>query len=361
MRFFLFFASLLYVASSMAQTGSFHSSFRDTDIEACLEVKEMLNKYNEYSSRKEYHKIFNDILEVVGLKPNFYLAECSNINNAVAYPRNVGINQYERYILYDPVWMEEVENKSNSWAKVGIIAHEIGHHLNDHMLSKHTGKAQMRQEELEADEFAGFVLNKLGASLEESQLFTDILNTEADDTFRTHPKKSLRLQAIKKGWNNAQNLTPASDERVNEDNYTIEFDSNELETPTESKLDLESPLGNIAYVYTGWERAKDMGNELSARKKYNNRTIVVSGLVSSVRETILYPNNETILQVTIYGDPKNFEVQSIVPLRSQAICHFSTFYGKKLSAFKEGDPLKIKGVAKITNGRFELFDCELVQ
>jgi hypothetical protein len=55
--------------------------------------------------------------------------------------------------------------------------------------------------ELEADEFSGFVLQKLGASLEEAQAAMSLIGSEKAS--RTHPAKSDRLSSIAMGWNEA--------------------------------------------------------------------------------------------------------------------------------------------------------------
>ena len=42
-----------------------------------------------------------------------------------------------------------------------VLAHEIGHHINGHVLAPDLSIEDRRWEELEADKFAGFVLSKL--------------------------------------------------------------------------------------------------------------------------------------------------------------------------------------------------------
>lgn len=74
----------------------------------------------------------------------------------------------------------------------------IGHHLNGHTLSR---QGSNHADELEADEFSGFVLRKMGASLEEAQAAMKVLSDERSSA--THPGRSYRLAAISKGWGNA--------------------------------------------------------------------------------------------------------------------------------------------------------------
>jgi Zn-dependent protease with chaperone function len=62
--------------------------------------------------------------------------------------------------------------------------------------------ANKRKQEIEADEFAGFIMAKLGASLNSALSFTKIF-TDKDDTYSTHPSKSKRVNAVRKGFNKA--------------------------------------------------------------------------------------------------------------------------------------------------------------
>jgi hypothetical protein len=88
----------------------------------------------------------------------------------------------------------------DNWASIAILAHEIGHHLNGHTL---LGSGSQPPLELEADEFSGFVLRKMGASLSQAQSAMKIAaDTRAS---RTHPAQQDRLTAIAEGWNKAGN------------------------------------------------------------------------------------------------------------------------------------------------------------
>jgi len=110
-------------------------------------------------------------LNVIGASKRFVLQPCNNINNAVAISYK-GI----RYILYDNNFMNSINNMNN-WGNLFILAHEVGHHINGHSLdlilysSKSVESktlAQKRIQELEADEFAGFILAKLGGNISEA-------------------------------------------------------------------------------------------------------------------------------------------------------------------------------------------------
>lgn len=159
---------------------------------------------NSFSSDLDADNALDRILSVVGLSKNFVLSPCSDINNAVAVSYK-GV----RYILYDPEFMSMLSSNTSNWTNLFILAHEVGHHVNGHSLDLvlYAGDIvdapeleKKRKQELEADEFAGFVLAKLGASLAQTTSSVSRLSNE-DDTYSTHPKRDKRVVSIQKGWN----------------------------------------------------------------------------------------------------------------------------------------------------------------
>lgn len=137
--------------------------------------------------------VIGKILSVVGLKPNFEV-RAANVPNAAAV-----ILKNKRYILYNPKFISQINYASGTnWAGISIIAHEIGHHLNGHTLRSGGSRPDL---ELEADEFSGFVLNKLGADKNEAQVAMAVAASQKSS--HTHPAKKDRLAAIADGWNNA--------------------------------------------------------------------------------------------------------------------------------------------------------------
>ena len=161
---------------------------------------------NSFSSDLDADNALDRILSVVGLSKNFVLSPCSDINNAVAVSYK-GV----RYILYDPEFMSMLSSNTSNWTNLFILAHEVGHHVNGHSLDLvlYAGDIvdapeleKKRQQELEADEFAGFVLAKLGATLSQTTSSVSRLSNE-DDTYSTHPNKNKRLRAITLGYNSS--------------------------------------------------------------------------------------------------------------------------------------------------------------
>ena len=148
---------------------------------------------NSFASAAEGKQIGQQIIDVVGLKPNFEIM-AANVPNAAAV-----VYSGKRYVLYNPSFIDKLTRTTGTqWAAVSVLAHEIGHHLNGHTLA---GTGNPHQLELDADEFSGFALRKMGASLSEAQA---AMNTIAQErASRTHPGQNDRLVAIQRGWNQA--------------------------------------------------------------------------------------------------------------------------------------------------------------
>lgn len=146
-------------------------------------------------------KIIALILETIGLQASFEVRK-ANVPNAAAV-----IYKGRRYILYNPAFITAMNKAAGTpWASVAVLAHEIGHHLNGHTLD---GKGSLPAIELEADEFSGFALRKMGASLPEAQLAMKLIAHSV--ATKTHPARMDRLLAIANGWNRADDQLRAED------------------------------------------------------------------------------------------------------------------------------------------------------
>jgi hypothetical protein len=180
----LLFISCQGFAQSIPETTSFSCSYYGETFDPEVKL---------YKSDNGALKVIEQIVAAVGLKPNFEI-RAANVPNAAAVILN-----NKRYILYNSQFISNINSASqNNWAGISILAHEIGHHLNGHTLS---GGGSRPDIELEADEFSGFVLYKLGASLSDAQVaMTVAANLKAS---HTHPGRQDRLSAIATGWKNA--------------------------------------------------------------------------------------------------------------------------------------------------------------
>ncbi len=146
-----------------------------------------------YEADETAEQVVQNIMSVLGLRANFEL-RAANVPNAAAV-----ILKGRRFILYNPKFMNDINAATGSrWAAISIFAHEIGHHLNGHTLDKVGSRPKT---ELEADEFSGFVLARMGASLQDAQAVMGIIASIKGS--HSHPAKKDRLAYIAAGWNNA--------------------------------------------------------------------------------------------------------------------------------------------------------------
>ena len=145
--------------------------------------------------------VIREITDAVGLKARFELRATRDVDNAAAVVYNG-----KRFLLYNPDFLNSVNQAGHTdWAGISILAHEMGHHLNGHTLR--TGGSQPT-DELEADEFSGFVLRKLGASLAQAQ--SAMATVEDSGGSDSHPGRAPRLVAIGQGWQRANTQIVAS-------------------------------------------------------------------------------------------------------------------------------------------------------
>lgn len=152
-----------------------------------------------FSTKPEVSMAIEKIVRRSGLKQNFYVMECPNTDNCFAATRNG-----ERLIVYDSKFMNRLSDITKTdWGAMSILAHEIGHHLQGHTIKP--GGSE-HEKELEADEFSGFVMYQMGATLKQAQAAIASLTVEYSTS--THPPRSKRLRAISLGYNNAQELYP---------------------------------------------------------------------------------------------------------------------------------------------------------
>jgi len=146
--------------------------------------------------------VIREITDAVGLKARFELRATREVDNAAAV-----VFDGKRFLLYNPDFLNAVNRAGHTdWAGISILAHEMGHHLNGHTLR---GGGSQPADELEADEFSGFVLRKLGASLAQAQAAMATVPDNQDPT-STHPSRAPRLTAISQGWQRANGQIVAS-------------------------------------------------------------------------------------------------------------------------------------------------------
>ncbi len=157
-----------------------------------------LTELYTYEASSEAKQIVERVMQMNVLPQNFVL-KSADCHNALA----TAIGK-QRYILYSTAFLENFKKEANTrWAAYCVLAHEIGHHLSNHDLEESNPKVR-KQYELEADRFAGGILYRLGATLEEAQAGINTFSLENDS--KTHPPKRARLEALAVGWKQAEEL-----------------------------------------------------------------------------------------------------------------------------------------------------------
>lgn len=186
----------------------------------------------------------NSILKETGLVFNFKVY-AAPIQNAAAV-----IFENKRIILYDPRLLSTSDLHSGSyWSSMSILAHEIGHHLLGHTLK---GTGSNLPDELEADKYSGFMIYRLGGTLEEATAAMKEFGSETAS--ETHPAKADRIEAIATGWNNANESRyqaaipppPADDESNESWEYTpaMLIDRENIQADSTGSV-----YGNLSYLY----------------------------------------------------------------------------------------------------------------
>jgi formylglycine-generating enzyme required for sulfatase activity len=147
-----------------------------------------------FQSDGEARAEFERILSAIGLTwitDRVALRASAETPNAEA---GIGKNG-ERFIFYNALFMRKLRQRTaDDWSPVSILAHEVGHHLAFHTETD----GRWHEFELEADYFSGFVMRRLGATLDQANAAMRAISPK--QASQTHPGLDQRLQAITIGW-----------------------------------------------------------------------------------------------------------------------------------------------------------------
>jgi hypothetical protein len=248
-----------------------------------------------FSSVNEAAGLAQQIVDAAGLKPNFKIAE-ARVPNAMAV-----MHRGSRYILYNPDFISILTIATGTkWAAISVLAHEIGHHLYASSVNK--GDMSMATE-LEADQFSGFVLRKMGATLAESEAAIKLLGTV--EATNTHPGRDDRVNSIALGWNSAGDKAQAS--------TTLVAKAAPVIVPSVS-----SPISNntetilpVKYILASVRFNADPGSEYYVTTNFNlvkvedNKLLMIGKLARSNSKTypyIIYDSDGTQVYVSVTGD-----------------------------------------------------------
>lgn len=192
-----FFLQTLNV-KSYAQIQNFYGGQIDNSI--CLNS-------SSFSYDSLVINMISRIMNKVGAKNRFIIANCYSVNNCQATIRND-----RPYIIYNESFLnkikfysfteEDIPTTEEEWSTLTILAHEIGHHINNHLTNPLPSNTPA-QNELEADEFAGHMLALLGAPLLKAEQAYYNSYVPIDAGF-THPSRASRIYSFEKGYSDVR-------------------------------------------------------------------------------------------------------------------------------------------------------------
>ena len=144
-------------------------------------------------------QVVRDLENYSGLPPNFFTiwpSRDARVQNNAAAQACFG----QAYIFYDDRFFAQTPGQgTKDWIKYFIFAHEVGHHQLNHF----AGSPKPRvQKELEADEWAGFALGRMGADLTDLTAAVDFIQP-SEQPLGEYPGRCQRREAVMKGYNRA--------------------------------------------------------------------------------------------------------------------------------------------------------------
>lgn len=122
----------------------------------------------------------------------FRIRASRHVSNAIATFCND-----ERYIIVNEKFLEGLgyDTLRWTWPKLYVLAHEIGHHV-----AGHVGDLRTHKRELEADRYAGHLLARMGATLDQALAAPESLPKPSTTT---HPSREDRVAAARVGYQEA--------------------------------------------------------------------------------------------------------------------------------------------------------------
>lgn len=149
-----------------------------------------------YPATERARKVVERILSHTHHEQNF-VVRAADVGNAMA----TFSTAKRRLILYNSAFMRDlVQNTGTYWSAIGVLAHEVGHHLGGHLTSN-----RVLSGEVEADRFAGFILQKMGASRTQVRSFgSGMGDNDGALGNSSHPGDARRNRAVIEGFDMAK-------------------------------------------------------------------------------------------------------------------------------------------------------------
>lgn len=167
------------------------------------------NAAANFLTEQDVNRLITDMLDRIDIRNRFLIVACRQIENCQAT-----LYKGKPYILYNPDFLDEVKRmnfsatdirmSTRNWVALTILAHELGHHVNNHLLNPHP-EATQREMELEADEFAGAMIFRMGGTRTQAMA---AYHSQPERGSYEHPGRQQRLDAVTRGWDKVKARTP---------------------------------------------------------------------------------------------------------------------------------------------------------
>ena len=189
----------IYSGNSQSHTTKIQDFYGSTNQDLC-------ESSQSFGNDAQVTDAIDKMMAKIGANNRFIIASCDKIDNCQAV-----FHKEKPYILYNPDFLRAVKRmqftetqfqKKEDWEALTVLAHEIGHHVNQHV-NNASASASPLDLELEADFFAGSMMYRMGATLEQAQQVMNHEMVPTTDSY-THPARQRRLDAIAQGYKLAQ-------------------------------------------------------------------------------------------------------------------------------------------------------------
>ncbi|NDC78349.1 MAG: hypothetical protein EBZ67_10830 [Chitinophagia bacterium] len=160
---------------------------------------------SNFMSEEDVNRLVSEMLGRIGAMNRYIVMGCTQVENCQAT-----VVDGRPYILYNPQFLQSVRRldfsskqlptvQAQDWETLTILAHELGHHINNHLTNPLPGATAVDME-LEADRSAGFMIYLMGGSLAQaSSAYAQV----SEKGGYTHPGRPPRLEALRKGYEDA--------------------------------------------------------------------------------------------------------------------------------------------------------------
>lgn len=232
----------------------------------------------KFSNSQEASVFVEVLLSEVGLPMNFHVKECNEINCTLKRNAYAKMNKNgTRFIVYDNAWFSEIDNNEDNILSLTILSHEIGHHLAAHTIQRNFKKykeackyckqksklfnqkvcdeehseeykkylANRRTQELQADRFAGFIMNYYGAKKQDILNVFKVISKPKEDSLSTHPRQEKRLKAAEEGFDMASDYKK---DKKKIDINDIKRLSIDIDLKSKTKLNRNKLISDISKV-----------------------------------------------------------------------------------------------------------------